>query len=71
RDALALGKQHFGFSQPGYDLLRCMTLLAHANPPRLGSLTERVSKILSFSMDRFGGGRSIKCRFKLGFFALS
>jgi len=33
-----------------------MTLLAHVYPPGLGGHTERVPKILSFSMDRFEGG---------------
>ena len=35
-----------------------MTLLAHLNPPGLAGHTERIPKILPFSMDRFGGGRS-------------
>jgi hypothetical protein len=36
-----------------------MTIFAHVNPPKLDGHTERVPIVLSFSLDRFGGGRSV------------
>ena len=61
RDTPPLGKQDLSLSQLADNLLCGVALLAHVNPPDTGDHTERVPKILSFSMDRFEGGRSVSC----------
>ncbi|MFC1491470.1 hypothetical protein ACFLQ0_02655 [Nitrospinota bacterium] len=53
---MALGEQDLSLSGLADDLLRGVALLAQENPPIWDDPDERVSKILPFDMDRYGGG---------------